>query len=62
MDFKQRSWNYPETNIVPENGWLEDEFLFGEAYFQGLLLLVLERVPIFLEGIMKLAIFFGRGS
>ena len=26
----------PETNIVPENGWLEDEFHFGMAYFQGL--------------------------
>ena len=21
----------PETNIAPENGWLEDEFLFGMA-------------------------------
>ena len=26
----------PETNIVPENGWLEDEFPFGMAQFQGL--------------------------
>ena len=26
----------PETNIfAPENGWLEDEFPFGKAYFQG---------------------------
>ena len=26
----------PETNITPENGWLEyDPFLIGEAYFQG---------------------------
>ena len=25
----------PETNIAPENGWLEDEFPFGTAYFQG---------------------------
>ena len=25
----------PETNIfAPENGWLEDEFPFGMAYFQ----------------------------
>ena len=23
-------------NIAPENGWLEDEFPFGKAYFQGL--------------------------
>ena len=30
----------PETNIAHENGWLEDEFPFGMAYFQGLLLLV----------------------
>ena len=29
-----------ETNIVPENGWLEYEFHFGMAYIQGLLLLV----------------------
>ena len=26
----------PETNIAPENGWLEDEFPFGKACFQGL--------------------------
>ena len=25
----------PETNIAPKNGWLEDEFPFGMAYFQG---------------------------
>ena len=25
----------PETNIAPQNGWLEDEFPFGMAYFQG---------------------------
>ena len=24
----------PETNIAPENGWLEDEFPFRMAYFQ----------------------------
>ena len=28
----------PETNIAPENGWLEDEFTFGMAHFQGKLL------------------------
>ena len=29
--------NLPETNIfAPENGWLEDEFPFGMAYFQVL--------------------------
>ena len=26
----------PETNIAPENQWLEDEFPFGMAYFQVL--------------------------
>ena len=31
----------PETNIAPENGWLEYSFPFGKPYFQGLLLLVL---------------------
>ena len=25
----------PETNIAPENQWLEDEFPFGTAHFQG---------------------------
>ena len=25
----------PETNIVPQDGWLEDYFPIGEAYFQG---------------------------
>ena len=34
----------PETNIAPENQWLEDEFPFGKAYFQVLLLLVSGRV------------------
>ena len=24
-----------ETNIAPESPWLEDEFPFGKAYFQG---------------------------
>ena len=29
------SYLYPPlTNIAPENGWLEDYFLFGKAYFQ----------------------------
>ena len=26
----------PKTNIIPENGWLEEEFPFGMAYFQVL--------------------------
>ena len=26
----------PKTKIAPENGWLEDEFPFGKAYFQEL--------------------------
>ena len=25
-----------ETNIAPENQWLEDEFPFGNAYFRGI--------------------------
>ena len=25
----------PETNIAPENGWLEDEVPFGMAQFQS---------------------------
>ena len=24
----------PETNLAPENWWLEDYFPFGEAHFQ----------------------------
>ena len=33
----ETNWNtLPETNIAPENGWLEDYFPFGKAYFQGL--------------------------
>ena len=31
-----RGGTLPETNIAPENGWLEDYFPIGEAYFQGL--------------------------
>ena len=27
-------YTHPETNIAPENGWLEDYFPFGKAYFQ----------------------------
>ena len=26
----------PKTNIAPENGWLEDEFPFGMAYWKVL--------------------------
>ena len=26
----------PKFNIAPEKCWLEDYFLFGKAYFQGL--------------------------
>ena len=29
-------YTLPETNLAPENGWLEDYFPFGEAYFQVL--------------------------
>ena len=31
----QRGGTLPETNIAPENGWLEDYFPLGMAYFQG---------------------------
>ncbi len=30
------TYTLPETNIAPENGWLEYYFPIGEAYFQGL--------------------------
>ena len=29
-------YTFPETNMAPENGWLEYYFPIGEAYFQGL--------------------------
>ena len=28
-----RGTTLPQTNIAPENWWLEDEFLFGKPYF-----------------------------
>ncbi len=34
LSFKEGT--LPETNIAPENEWLEDEMPFGMAYFQGL--------------------------
>ena len=52
-----RNPTLPETNIAPENGWLEDVFPFGKAYFQVLCLvsrsvnLNLELFWHFLEGI-----------
>ena len=35
--FKQhfQGTTLPETNIAPENPWLDDEFLFGIPYFTG---------------------------
>ena len=30
------AFTLPETNIAPENGWLECYFPIGKAYFQGL--------------------------
>ena len=39
-----RKGTLPETNIAPENGWLEYDFPMGEAYFQGLFF-VSGRVP-----------------
>ena len=36
MCFRQMNFTLPETNseFTPENGWLEDYFPFGMAYFQ----------------------------
>ena len=31
-----RTRTLPETNVAPENGWFEDQFPFGMAYFHGL--------------------------
>ncbi len=31
-----KEFTLPETNIAPKKQWLEDEFPFGMAYFQGL--------------------------
>ena len=28
-------YTIPEANIAPKNGWLEDAFPFGMAYFLG---------------------------
>ena len=36
LDHLWQSSTLPETNIAPENGWLEYYFPIGEAYFQGL--------------------------
>ena len=36
IPLQQRNGTLPETNIAPENGWLEYYFPIGEAYFQGL--------------------------
>ena len=31
----QKLGTLPETNMAPENGWLEDYFPVGMTYFQG---------------------------
>ena len=41
-------YTLPETNIAPENGWLEYYFPIEMAYFQGLLLLISGSVYIFI--------------
>ena len=33
---EEEKFTLPETNIAPENGWLEYYFPIGEAYFQVL--------------------------
>ena len=30
------TYNPPETNIAPQNGWFEDQCPFGMAHVQGL--------------------------
>jgi len=32
---KQKMVTLPETNIAPENGWLQDEMSFSDALFSG---------------------------
>ena len=46
LRWKQQKHTLPETNIAPENGWLEDypASFWVWAYFQMLLLLVSEKV------------------
>ena len=39
-------YTLPETNIAPENGWLQHWFPFGMAYFLGAML-VSGSVPVF---------------
>ena len=36
LEYLQKCFTLPETNIAPENGWLEYYFPIGKAYFQGL--------------------------
>ena len=48
-DFQDTSRSTPpETNIAPENQWLEDEFPFGMAHVQG-------RTVSFREGIHEVS-------
>ena len=42
-------YTLPETNIAPENGWLEYYFPIREAYFQGLIMLVSGRVHVYIH-------------
>ena len=35
FEASKRQYTLPETNIAPENWWLEDYFPFGMAYFRG---------------------------
>ena len=41
----------PETNIEPENGWLEYKFPFGITYFQG-----------FISGRVNCSFIYAKGS
>ncbi len=52
-------YTLPETNLAPENGWLEDEFPFGKAYFQGY---VSFREGIFPYSLHNTKLFFGGGQ
>ena len=44
LDPPKNTLTLPETNIAPENGWLEYYFPIGDACFQGRLPLVSGRV------------------
>ena len=46
MNLWLRPTTLPETNIAPENGWLEYYFPIGKAYFQGQTVSFREGIPL----------------